>query len=180
MTRTAFNPFEDRLSRDIRNDLSESLLEVLELRSISPALEIAETYHGKGVAGIYGRYIDSRLAKYQRVLDELPHDASLLLTAALLWDFGLFFEVHELLEPEWMSATGDDKLLLQALIRAAGVYIKLELGYRERAAKIATKAVPIIREFRDELGQDLDADALVDSLERLSATPPVLMRRPQR
>ncbi|MGI9569125.1 MAG: DUF309 domain-containing protein [Desulfobulbia bacterium] len=172
-----FNPFEDRLSRDIRNDLSESILKVLSQRSISPALEVAESYYSRGIASIYREYIDIRLARFQNVLAELPREATLLQTATLLWDSGLYFEVHEVLEPEWMTASGDNKLLLQALIRAAGVYINLELGYRERAAKISAKALPILKEFSKDIGQDLDADALVKSLELLSVTPPVLAKR---
>lgn len=173
-----FNPFEDRLSRDIRNDLSESVIEVLSLRSMAPAVVVAESYYAQGVEKVYRQYIETRLIRFQKVLDELPRDATLLKMAALLWDSDLYFEVHEVLEPEWMSATGDDKLLLQALIRAAGVYLNLELGYHERAAKIATKALPILRQFIHELREDLNADALVESLERLSATPPILTKCP--
>ena len=61
-----------------------------------------------------------------------------LAIAVILWDLDLFFEVHEILEPPWIKAQGDRKLLLQALIRAAGVYINLELGYTDRAAKISS------------------------------------------
>ncbi len=39
-----FNPFEDRLSRDIRNDLSESIIEVLSSRSLDAA-EKAAAHH---------------------------------------------------------------------------------------------------------------------------------------
>lgn len=177
MTTPLFNPFEDRLSRDIRNDLSESIIEVISLRSMSPAVKVAGSYYAQGVAQVYRQYIETRLARFQGVLSELPPDATLLLTASLLWDSGLYFEVHEILEPAWMAATGDEKLLLQALIRAAGVYINLEMGYRERAAKICAKSLPVLRKYCNDLQRDLNADALVDSLERLSATPPILAKR---
>lgn len=177
MTLSSFNPFTDRLCRDIRNDLSESILEVLSRRSMSPALTVAEYYYARDVTGVYRHYIESRLARYQHALSELPLKATTLVTASVLWDCTLYFEVHEVLEPEWMTAVGDKKLLLQALIRAAGVYINLELGYRERAAKISAKALPVLREFRQPLKQDLDADGLINCLESLSPTPPTLVKR---
>lgn len=172
--RTAFNPFEDRLSRDIRNDLSESILEVLASRSITPAQAVAESYKEQGLEPIYLDYIEDRIGRYKASLARITHQSSLLQTGAVLWDNGLYFEVHEVLEPPWISATGDDKLLLQAMIRAAGVYINLELDYRDRAAKIASKALPVLQRFRETLRRDLDADALIDALETLLAKPPVL------
>jgi hypothetical protein len=51
-----------------------------------------------------------------------PADASLaaaLEAAAVLFDAGLYFEVHEQLEPHWMRATGRDREALQGLIQAA-------------------------------------------------------------
>jgi hypothetical protein len=177
MKTATFNPFEDRLSRDIRNDLSESILEVLSSGSIAPAQAVAEAYKARGIDQVYQNYIEDRIARYASSLTRVSPQSSILRTGAVLWDNGLYFEVHEVLEPPWMSATGDDKLLLQAMIRAAGVYINLELGYHDRAAKISTKALPVLRRFRDILQRDLNADALVEALEKLSAEPPLLARR---
>ncbi len=42
-----------------------------------------------------------------------------LCAASVLFDFGLFFEVHELLEREWRAATGALKTLLQGLVQVA-------------------------------------------------------------
>ncbi len=39
--------------------------------------------------------------------------------AALLFDAGLYFEVHELLEPHWMRAEGSEREALQGLIQIA-------------------------------------------------------------
>src|SRR5262245_26147111 len=41
-----------------------------------------------------------------------------LRAARAAWDAGLFFEVHELLEPEWLRAEGARKTTLQGLILA--------------------------------------------------------------
>ena len=45
--------------------------------------------------------------------------AEVLGDAATLFDAGLYFEVHELLEPHWMTATGAEREALQGLIQVA-------------------------------------------------------------
>jgi predicted metal-dependent hydrolase len=48
--------------------------------------------------------------------------------AAALFDAGLFFEVHELLEPTWTAATGVEREVLQGLIQVAVGYQHLANG----------------------------------------------------
>lgn len=172
MTLQTFNPFEDRLSRDIRNDLSETVIEVLGSGSLAAAENAASGYRRQGLERIYADYIEQRLERYSRALAMLSGDASLIGQAAVLWDLQLFFEVHEILEPAWIAADGDNKRLLQALIRAAGVYINLEQGYSGRAAKIAGKALPVLKELRGGLRSEINIDGLIDALESLSEKPP--------
>lgn len=173
-----FDPFTDRLSRDIRNDLSESLTEVLSSRSLEPALMVAERYRRNHPAPLYHDYINKRLDAYRQAVDRLTQRnvGELLATAGVLWDLGLFFEVHEILEPAWMSATGDQKLLLQALIRAAGVYVYLEAGYPQRAAKIAGKALPVLERLQAAAADSLDMETLINALRELPAVPPRIAR----
>jgi uncharacterized protein len=174
-----FNPFNDRLCRDIRNDLSASLPTVLESRSLEAAQAIAATYLQANPAANYRDYIDRRLAAYRAAVRSLPSSGQspALITAAVLWDLGLFFEVHEVLELHWLRATGERKLLLQALIRAAGVYVYLEAGYPERSAKIADKALPVLRRLRTLAAAHLRIDDLIAALEPpLDPTPPRLRR----
>ncbi len=174
-----FNPFEDRLSRDIRNDLSASLPQVLESRCLDSAQSVADAYLRENPAELYREYIDRRLAAYRLALESLAPSGSPepLTTAAILWDLGLFFEVHEVLELHWLQATGELKQLLQALIRAAGVYIYLEAGYPQRSAKIAGKAVPVLRRLRGLAAEQLNIDDLIAALEEpIDATPPTLRR----
>ncbi|MBT8362771.1 MAG: DUF309 domain-containing protein [Deltaproteobacteria bacterium] len=173
MKQQQFNPFEDRQSRNIRNDLSESLLEVLETHSTIPAQRVAEKYLKEKLSPVYSAYIKDRLDRYDRALQALPSEkANSLIKASILWDLKLFFEVHEILEPEWIDAQGDRKLFLQALIRAAGVYLYLELGYRDRAEKISHKAIPILRQFKNDLMKYLEANRLISALEDLPDIPP--------
>ncbi len=169
-----FNPFEDRLSRDIRNDLSETVIEVLGSGSMTAAEIVASDYRRQSLDRIYTDYIDQRLERYRQALAALPHNAPLMSQAAVLWDLHLFFEVHEILEPAWIAADGDEKRMLQALIRAAGVYINLELGYNQRAAKIAGKTLPVLTEMRTDLASSIDINRLIQSLETLSEKAPNL------
>jgi len=161
-----FNPFEDRLSRDIRNDLSESVIDVIKRCSLEPASQAAARHDSDDLAPIYHEYIQNRLTRYETVLKKLSStDGNILKLAGLLWDMGLYFEVHEVLEPAWMKSNGDTRLLLQALIRAAGVYIYRELGYEARAAKIVAKTIPVLQRFQARLQQDLLIDDLIIALE---------------
>jgi len=45
--------------------------------------------------------------------------AAAVVRAAALWDEGLFFEVHEVLEAVWKNARGDVRQALQGLIQIA-------------------------------------------------------------
>ena len=174
MTASEFNPFTDRLSRNIRNQLSEALPEAIRKKLLYPVRQIADRYLTDQLPSVHRLYIKSRLQRYETALQvvkalETEHPVTV---AVILWDLELFFEVHEILEPEWMQADGDNKLLLQALIRAAGVYINLELGYRERARKIAGKAIPVLIRNQTEMNSYLKTEKLTAALESLSPKAP--------
>ncbi|MCS6924587.1 MAG: DUF309 domain-containing protein [Candidatus Binatia bacterium] len=75
-----------------------------------------------------------RLIRYGAVLAEWQPDAtaSALTTAlrkgALLFNHRLFFEVHEVLEAQWVKETGDERRFLQGLIQVAVAFYHLENG----------------------------------------------------
>jgi hypothetical protein len=87
--------------------------------------------------------------------------------AAALYDAGLHFEVHELLEPHWVRAPGEAKEALQGLIQVAVGYQHLANGnlrgaralLREGSARLHGRA----------LGLDLEpfARAVAHSLDRI-------------
>jgi predicted metal-dependent hydrolase len=56
-----------------------------------------------------------------------------------------------------MTADGDDKKLLQAIIRAAGAYVHLEQGNLIGAKRIAAKAVAVLERHQDRLSPYADA-----------------------
>lgn len=73
-----------------------------------------------------------RLIRYGAVLAEWHLDATAspltaaLRKGALLFNHRLFFEVHEVLEAQWVKETGDERRFLQGLIQVAVAFYHLE------------------------------------------------------
>jgi predicted metal-dependent hydrolase len=94
-----------------------------------------------------------------------PSLAETLEQAAALFDAGLGFEVHELLEPHWVRAGGEERSTLQGLIQIA-------VGYQHLANGNLMGAQALLQEGSDRLrgrrlaGIDLDpfARAVADSI----------------
>ena len=97
----------------------------------------------------------------------------------ILWNQGLFFEVHEVLEHAWYHAKGDEKLTLQALIRAAGVYVKQEYDYIKAAHKIAGKSWPVLEKNIDLLETFFDPLVLIKALKTVDQKAPHLTPSPK-
>lgn len=178
MTTQVFQPFTDRLSRDIRNDLSRALPVAIKAEALDPIVSVANHYLDSGPAEIYTEYINHRVSCYRRVL-QTPgiKEHSPLFISLILWDERLFFEVHEILEHAWLKAEGEEKLFLQAMIRAAGVYIKKEAGYHEIALRIGRKALPVLQSCRHRLAAHTDPERLITAL-KYANDPPLLLLNP--
>jgi hypothetical protein len=175
MTNQLFNPFEDRLSRDIRNDLSEGLADAVETGSSDKLTLIVENYRLQPFADYYRDYLEDRYARYGQALQVIRGNITDPINQALvLWNLGLFFEVHEILEHAWYSAEGNMKLTLQALIRAAGVYIKREYGFTDSADRIAAKAIPVLEANQEILGAYFKTEKLTSALKNTEGLPPKL------
>ena len=176
MINHVFDPFRDRLSRDIRNDLSESLLTCRTQLRLSPAQAVADRYLATNLEPCYVDYIHDRLDRYARFLAVVAKEpADVAWQGFVLWDLELFFEVHEILEQAWMHACGDEKIFFQALIRAAGVYIKREYGFHDAAAKMAAKAVPVLAANAHRLAVHIDPQRLLAALCTAKEKPPLLL-----
>ena len=65
-------------------------------------------------------------------------------------------------------------MTLQALIRAAGVYIKREYGFNDSANRIAAKAIPVLEANQDILEVYFKTEKLVSALKTPEASPPIL------
>jgi len=97
-----------------------------------------------------------------------------LTAAATLYEAGLHFEVHELLEPHWMAASGETREALQGVIQAA-------VGWQHLANDNVAGARSLLTEGAARLygrrlgGRDFDAfaRATAEAVTRLpAATPP--------
>jgi uncharacterized protein len=177
MNHSPFDPFRDRQSRDIRNDLSESLLACMLEHRIDPAREVAERFFAAAPGPEQMAYMIDRLERYAQFLDRIAEEpaADVVWLGLLLWDLDLHFEVHEILEHAWLRTQGEEKAFLQALIRAAGVYIKREYGFHEGAAKMAAKALPVLEANRTRLAAYTDPERLLAALRTADGGPPQLL-----
>ena len=111
----------------------------------------------------------------------LPTDPSLAETlevAAALFDAGLGFEVHELLEPHWARATGDERQALQGLVQIAVGYQHLANGNLSGAAALLEEGSRRL-EGRHLYGLEADtfAGAVRASLGRLERLDPATIPR---
>lgn len=172
-----FEPFQDRLSRDIRNELSATVVKILAKGDITAAEAVADKYLSSGIERVYQEYIVDRLARYREVAEKVkggPDD--IFWQALVLWDQELFFEVHEVLEHAWFNSAGSEKKILQAMIRAAGVYIKLKYGYADAARKIANRAIPVLSDHQSFLSRYFELEKLLHALRKCDPEPPKLLK----
>jgi hypothetical protein len=171
------DPFIDRLCRDIRNDLSEALMNSLCLLDLTSAEEVARKYLAADLQLPYKQYINDRMDRYGRVLQRISSNGfeDAFSRALVLWDEELFFEVHEILEHAWLKSSGKAKLILQAMIRAAGMYVHLAHGNVKGATSMAAKAVKAFEANHSEVPDILDIDLLLHKLRDVDPVPPKLM-----
>ena len=175
-----FDPFNNRLCRNVRNALSEGFKDALERNDMQPVRRIAGFFGDDALPQVVREYIDARLSAYAKVLAEL-HGTEIddpLDVAVRIWNHRLFFETHEYLESFWMSAKGEEKRLLQAFIRAAGAYVHLEQGNLSGARRIADKAISVLIDQQDRLALHLDPQLLLERLTSLDPVPPIFTSAP--
>jgi hypothetical protein len=94
--------------------------------------------------------------------------APLLDRAASLANHGLFFEVHELLEPVWFRAMEPMRMALQGLIQIAVGFHHIENGNREGARSLLVLGVAKLAEAGEAL--PLDTRGWLDELRATLAT----------
>ena len=171
-----FDPFNNRLSRDIRNTLSEALMVALARMEPSAYRNEADGWFAKNPPASLVEYIQDRLRRYDRVFEQIKNGAlkDPLLQSLVLWNNGLFFEFHDRLEGIWKQATGDRRQALKGLIKAAGIYIHSEFNHRQAAAKLAGKSYRLIRQYSHCLAFIENIDALLQALKNLDSKPPRL------
>jgi hypothetical protein len=101
-------------------------------------LRAAHRGHGRTLADRAGRGASAAGQRPGVGGDELT---ALLDRAAALANHGLFFEVHELLEPAWFRAAGPVRTALQGLIQVAGAFHHHEHGNAEGARSLLVEGL---------------------------------------
>jgi len=174
-----FDPKNDRLARDIRNQLARAFVRQLEANlDLRPVDALAARFLAEKPGAPYEGYINDHLTLFRaakNIIDSRQIKENFY-RALVLWDQGLFFETHEVLEPLWKDATGSEKLILQALIRAAGVYIHMGTDNLAGATKMAARAVETLTRYHDLVPPFPGLDRLIDSLKILDPHPPQILR----
>ena len=171
-----FDPFNDRLARDIRNTLSEAFTEALAALDEAECRNIAQKWLAGNLDDVYAGYILDRLKRYAQVFEKINingiNDAKIRML--VIWNHGLFFEVHDHLERLWQQTSGDERQALKGLIQAAGVYIHLKFNHRQAAERLAIKSSDRIQKYADCLSFIDDLNLLIDKLQNLDIVPPLL------
>jgi len=172
-----FDPFNNRLARDIRNTLAATFVDALQQADKFRYQHTAEQWLAKKLKHESAGYIHNRLKRYDRAFYQIVknrlRDAKF--QALIIWNHRLFFEVHELLERVWQQTTGNEFQALKGLIQAAGVYVHLEYNHQAAAEKLAVKSSDRIQKYGACLSFIANLDTLLDHLKAPDNDPPQLL-----
>ena len=171
-----FNPFTNRLSRNIRNSLSSAFSDALRSMDTGALVRCKTAWLQLNLPDAMAAYIGDRMQRYNRIIDHVrTHRISDSRRQALLaWNERLFFEVHEVLEDLWHPATGALRKALQGWILAAGMGEHLHYGQSSAAQRLARKADQLLRTHQDQLAFIGNLEDLLDWLQDCSNPPPEL------
>ena len=153
----------------LRNRLAETILAALHDPRARRELAALTAEHGARVwlegdpdrwaAALAARARAASAALRDRpLLDPAADLAQALEAAATLFDAGLYFEVHEVLEPHWAAAQGETREALQGLIQVAVAWQHLANANRAGARSLLVEGSGRLRGARLP-GLDLDAFA---------------------
>ena len=153
MDSSHFDPFNSRLARDIRNTLSKTFLHALKDQDEKIFEKCVTDYLKQDLEPVNERYVKNRLEKYEEVFAIIQKEKreDVLQQAVVFWDYGLYFEMHEILEPAWIAAKGGRRKALQGLIRAAGMKIHGESNNMKAAVSMGSKALADLEKYSGEL-----------------------------
>lgn len=171
-----FDPFSVRKARNIRNQLSQAFIQALKKKDTAHLDQVTATFSRNTREFVYRQYISERRERYQRVFNQLRKRplTDPLAAMVLIWNARLFFECHEYLEPMWLEASGERREAIKGLIQAAGAFVHLERGQRAPAVRMASRAVELIREHRNELAFIKNINTFLAALSRAEGLAPRL------
>ena len=177
-----FNPFTSRRARFIRNSLSKKFISALSQRDLASVKVHAGQLLSEESSRESRRYIHDRLHRYEKAFAHIRRLGLKNVQGQMvyLWNHGLFFEVHELLEERWRISSGAERLALQGLIKAAGVYVHLEYEHESAANKMAASSVDLLTRDRDQISFIANMEEFIDDLKMVNPVPTILILNDQK
>ena len=168
MKKMIFDPYSDRLARDIRNSLSSALVEELTAHGSDSLAAAAHGWLKKAPAPVYQTYIKDRLSMYHQAIEQIKAEQASdpRYQSIYLWNLGLFFEMHELLETIWLTSRDPERSALKGWIQAAGVCVHFQRGKEDAARSLAQRAARHLRTGRTRLDFIANIDQLIEALEK--------------
>ena len=172
-----FDPYSDRLARDIRNSLSSALVDEITGEASESLAAVADDWLATNPGPAYRAYIDDRLVLFDQAIDQIKAGkiSDTRVQAMCLWNLGLFFEMHELLETIWQGSRDPERSALKGWIQAAGVYVHFQRGKPDIARSLARRAVNHLRNGRAHLDVISNLDQLIHALEQGIGEAPQLV-----
>ncbi|MGA7874335.1 MAG: DUF309 domain-containing protein [Desulfoferrobacter sp.] len=169
-----FDPFANRLARDIRNELSSAFVRALEEADSGPFEEVAAEYMKLDLAPNYRNYIKERTEKYQEVLFEIQERqlTDPYAQTMVLWNKGLLFEVHERLEVFWKEESAEVQQAIKGIIKAVAAHVHMQYGHTDAALRLAQKANASMRSHGKALPASFKTEVVLKSLEDLTSRSP--------
>ena len=160
----------------LRNRLAETILSAIGDPTARRALEHPDDLAWvRDAAPEHVAVVRARARRASEALAGCPPiaaDASVeraLVAAAVLFDAGLYFEVHELLEPHWVRSTGVERRALQGLIQIAVGFQHWANGNRAGAQALLADGSRHLRGGRlSPLDLVAFADAVSDAASRVT------------
>lgn len=171
-----FDPFNDRLARDVRNSLSAALVSDLTAGRGESLDQVVRNWERQNLQPLYRDYIHRTRERYRQVMGQLESSRieDPRLQALVLWNAALFFELHELLETIWHDSRGAARIGIKGLIQAAGVYVHQLRGNLSAARGLAERARRNLSDGRSYLNFISNLTLLIDCLADPSRPPPRL------
>jgi hypothetical protein len=175
----AFDPYGSRTDRDVRNRLSTGFIRSIETGDLTGLAASAEAFCPPDAGPGCRAYVTERMDRYRRAFARIRGKTvrDPIHRALVLWNEGLFFEVHEILETVWNGRERQRKEALRGLIQAAGAFVHRQRGAARAAEKLARRGAGHLREHRQELEEIENIEELIEALEDPGRPAPALQLR---
>ena len=168
-----FDPFKNRTARDIRNSLTTAFVSEITGKHPGAVGETVQFWLSRTLNPVYLDYIKEMQARYTQTLEAIRSTGceDTRYQSVLLWNSGLFFEMHELLETIFIKTRGRERLALKGLIQAAGVYVHTHRGNQKAALGLAVRARKNLSAVMEQLWFIENPNELVENLKDPNKPP---------